>query len=188
MAVAKPSEKDLEYIKRIEAMSWKDLRALWEFIKAGQTPDWEGGKAFEHLVIRAFRLNGLEAEYPYDVPPGGKPIEQIDGLVHLQCYAFLIECKDKDVVDVEAITKLRDQLLRRPATTMGCVFTTGNFTAPALTKADMSVPHRVLLWSERDVEECLKNENFAAVLLEKYRTLCKYGLIDHSPNYKGLEV
>jgi Restriction endonuclease len=187
-AVAKPSEKDLEYIKRTEAMSWKDLNTLWERIKADETPDWEGGKAFEHLVVRAFKLNGLEAEYPYDVPPGGKPIEQIDGLVHLQSHTFLIECKDRDSVDIEAIAKLRNQLLRRPETTLGCVFTTGEFTEPALIITDFSVPHRILLWSGFEIEDCLKKENFGAVLLEKYRFLCKYGLTDHSPNYKGREV
>lgn len=187
--MAKPSEKDLEYITRAEAMSWDDLNALWELIKVDQTPDWEGGKAFEHLVVRAFKLNGLDAEYPYDVPPRGKPIEQIDGLVHLQCHTFLIECKDKkDSVDIEAIAKLRNQLLRRPETTLGCVFTTSEFTEPALIITDFSVPHRILLWSELDIERCLKQRDSATVLLEKYRFLCKYGLTDHSPYYKGLEV
>jgi hypothetical protein len=96
IAVAKSSGKDLEYAARAEAMSWKDLNALWQLIKAGETPDWENGKAFEYLVIRAFRLNKLEADYPYVVPPGGKPLEQIDGLVYLQSSAFLVECKDRE--------------------------------------------------------------------------------------------
>jgi hypothetical protein len=77
--VARPSEKDLDYVNRAERMSWKDLAGLWEQIKAHQTPDWDKGKALEHLVIRAFRLNKLEADYPYNVSPGGKSIEQIDG-------------------------------------------------------------------------------------------------------------
>jgi hypothetical protein len=189
ITVAKPSEKDLEYVKRTEAMKWKELNALWKRIKADETqPDWEKGKALEHLVIRAFRLNGLEAEYPYHVPPGGKPLEQMDGLVHLHCYTFLIECKDKDSVDIVAIAKLRNQLERRPGTTFGCVFTTGSFTDEALIITDFSAPHRILLWDELDIERCLKNKNFGAVLLEKYRHLCKYGLTDHSLNYKRLEV
>lgn len=186
--MAKPSEKDLEYLRRAEALSWEDLDALWELIKANQTPDWEGGKAFEHLVIRAFRLNGLDAEYPYDVPPGGKPIEQIDGLVLLQCHTFLIECKDQDTVDIEAVAKLRNQLLRRPETTLGCLFTTGEFTEPALVLTDFAVPHRILLWSDGDVERCLKQRDFGSVLSNKYRILCKYGLTDRSPNYRGLET
>ena len=169
-------------------MSWRDLAALWEQIKAGSTPGWHEGKALEHLVVRAFRLSKLEAEYPYDVPPGGKAIEQIDGIVHLNCYTFLVECKDRETVDIEAIAKLRNQLLRRPDTTFGCVFTADRFTAPALILADFAVPHRILLWSGIDIEKCIKRKSFAAMLLDKYRHLCKYGLTDHSPSYRGLEV
>jgi hypothetical protein len=152
--VAKPSERDLEYITRAEKMAWKDLNGLWEQIKAGKTPGWDGGKALEHLVIRAFRLNKLEAEYPYDVPPRGKLIEQIDGLVYLSGCTFLIECKDKETVDIVAIAKLRNQLLRRPDTTFGCVFTADRFTDPALILAGFSLPHRILLWSGVDIESC----------------------------------
>ena len=81
--------------------------ALDEVTLRENTAGWDEGQALEHLVIRAFRLNKLEAEYPYDVPPGGKAIEQIDGLVYLNCYTFLIECKDKETVDIEAIAKGR---------------------------------------------------------------------------------
>jgi hypothetical protein len=88
--VAKPSEKALEYVHRVEAMDWTELAVLWSAIQKEDTPDWEGGKALEHLVIRAFKLSGLEAESPYDVPPGGKPIEQIDGFVALGNLVFLI--------------------------------------------------------------------------------------------------
>jgi hypothetical protein len=77
--MAKPKDRDLEYIKRAEKMDWKALRKLWKGIQAEKTPDWDGGKALEHLGVRAFKLSGLEVEYPYDVPPGGKPLEQIDG-------------------------------------------------------------------------------------------------------------
>jgi hypothetical protein len=169
-------------------MAWKDLNKLWSQINAGETPGWESGKALEHLVIRAFRINGLEAEYPYDVPPGGAVLEQIDGLVHMDCHTFLVECKDKDTVDIEAIAKLRNQLLRRPDTTLGCVFAADRFTDPALILADFSVPHRILLWSGLDIDVCLKKKSFRGMLLDKYRHLCKFGLTDHSPSYKDLEV
>lgn len=186
--MARPSETDLEYIRRIEKLSWKDLLALWQGIKSGQTPGWQEGKALEHLVIRAFRLSKLEADYPYDVPPGGKAIEQIDGLVYLEALIFLIECKDRKTVEIEAIAKLRNQLLRRPDTTFGCVFTPDRFTTPALILTDFSVPHRILLWSGIEIEDCLRRRDFAATLLEKYRHLCKYGLTDHSLSYKDLEL
>lgn len=169
-------------------MDWDRIADLWEQIKTGNTPEWEGGKAFEYLIVRAFELDQLEVEYPYEVPPGGKPIEQIDGLVHCNSYTFLIECKDKDTVDIEAIAKLRNQLLRRPDTTFGCVFTSGDFTAPALLLTDFSLPHRILLWPQIDIDECVRNRCFSKTLLDKYRHLCKYGLTDHSPNYRELEA
>jgi hypothetical protein len=185
--MAKPKNQDLEYIKRAEKMDWKALRKLWKTIQAGVTPDWDGGKALEHLVVRAFRLSGLEAEYPYDVPPGGKPLEQIDGLVRLDFATFLIECKDKDTVDIEVLAKLRNQLLRRPDITLGCVFTVGDFTLPALTLADFAAPQRILLWAGVDIDDCLTVGDFQATLREKYRHLCKYGMTDRSPNYKEFD-
>jgi hypothetical protein len=143
--VARPSEKDLRYIRWIDAMGWQDLRMLWDTIKGGNTPGWDQGKALEHLVIRAFKLGGVDAEYPYHVPPGGRILEQIDGVVF-------------------------------------------HFTEPALIIADLSVPHRILLWSELDIGESLRNESFAATLRSKYRSLCMYGLTDHSPYYQKFEV
>lgn len=185
--MAKPKDRDLEYIKTAEKMGWKELQKLWKAIRAGNTPNWDGGKALEHLVIRAFRLSKLDAEYPYDVPPGGNPLEQIDGLVRMDFVTFLIECKDKESVDIEAIAKLRNQLLRRPDTTLGCVLTPDDFTVPALTLADFAVPHRILLWAGVDIDECLAAKDFQTTLREKYRHLCKYGMTDRSPNYKELE-
>ncbi len=186
--MAEPSVKDLEYIKRAEKMKWKALSSLWGQIKAGSTPGWDNGKALEHLVVRAFRLGNLDAEYPYHVPLRGRILEQIDGFVFMESLCFLLECKDEDATDIEAISKLRIQLLRRPESTLGCVFTRHHFTEPALTLTDISVPHRILLWSEFDIEESLKKESFADTLRAKYRNLCMYGLEDHSPFYKQLEV
>jgi len=189
--MAAKSDADKEYIARAEKMGWEELSALWEQIKAGRAgkaEGWEDGKALEHLVVRAFLLSGLPAEYPFDVPPGGKAFEEIDGLVVMGSNTFLFECKDKPKVAIEVIAKLINQLLRRPGTTLGCVFTSGGFTSTALLLADFSVPHRILLWSGRDIEEGLKNRNFNKPLSEKYHNLCKYGLTDHSPNYEELEV
>jgi hypothetical protein len=169
-------------------MQWPEIDTLWAQIQKDDTPDWAGGKALEYLVVRSFALSKLEVEYPYDVPPGGKPLEQIDGLVYLNCHTFLIECKDKETIDIEAIAKLRNQLLRRPETTLGCVFVFGKFSAPALIITDFSVPHRILLWSDVDIDASIKNRDFAGALLEKYRHLCRHGLTDHSPYYREFEV
>jgi hypothetical protein len=127
--VAQPSEKALEYKQRAQGLSWDALRRLWRRIKEGSTSDWDEGKAFEHLVIRAFELSKLRVEYPFDVPPGGSIFEQIDGMVFLADTPFLVECKDRESVDVLAIAKLRHQLQRRPPATMGCVCITGKVHA-----------------------------------------------------------
>ena len=186
--MANPSEKAIADKERARSMSWSDLRKLWEDIVADKTDDWHEGKALEHLIIRGFELSKLKVEYPYDVPPGGKPIEQIDGLVYLDAIPFLIECKDKEKVDVEAIAKLRNQLLRRPPTTMGCVFVSGEFTAPALILTDLICPLQITLWPGFDIEAAIDSKDFESVLRKKFENLCMYGLTDHSPNYKRLEA
>lgn len=96
------------------------------------------------------------------MPPHGVTIEQIDGLVHLDCHTFLIECKNKETVDIEAIAKLQNQLLRWPNTTFGCVFAAERF----------SVPHRILLGSGMDIGACLMKKSFRGMLLDKCRHLC----------------
>lgn len=178
--MARPSKTALEYKRRARGLSWEALRRLWRRIKEGSTPDWDEGKAFEHLVIRAFELSKLRVEYPFDVPPGGSILEQIDGMVFLAETPFLIECQDKDSVDVLAIAKLRHQLLRRPPATMGCVCIAGKFTQSALVLADLAVPQQIVLWSEEDIETALGDKDFKSPLAAKYRDLCMYGLTDHS--------
>jgi hypothetical protein len=73
--MARPSERDIRYKETAQKLTWDDLLGLWQAIKDEVTPNWDEGKALEHLVIRAFELAGLRVEYPYDVPPGGRPIE-----------------------------------------------------------------------------------------------------------------
>jgi hypothetical protein len=89
--MAKPSAKSKSDKQRAQAMGWPDLQDLWQAIISDTVSGWDQGKAFEHLVVRGFELSGLRVEYPYDVPPGGRPIEQIDGLVYLGESPFLIE-------------------------------------------------------------------------------------------------
>lgn len=186
--MARPSEQSIRDKTRARGLSWDGLASLWSRIKTGTTDDWHEGKALEHLVIRAFELSGLRVEYPYDVPPGGKPLEQIDGLVFLRDIPFLLECKDEEKIDVEPIAKLYSKLLRRPPVTMGCVFIKGEFTSPALTLADHMIPHRMILWSGDDIDTALTRRDFQAALWEKYYDLCRYGLMDHSSHFRATKV
>jgi hypothetical protein len=186
--MANPSSRSLDYVDAIEEMKWPELRALWIKIKDGNTPGWDPGKALEHLIVRAFRLSKLDAEYPYDVPPGGKPLEQIDGVIYFEGLVFLIESKDTKSEDISAIAKLKMQLDRRPATVFGMIFLTGPLTMPAIELTSITPPHRILLWQTQDIEAAIKAKNFRAALQQKYRKLCRYGLIDGSSHWRDLEV
>jgi hypothetical protein len=104
--MAHPSRKALAYVEKAQKMDWSDLIELWGQIKRGHTPGWEAGKALGHLIVRAFKLSDLDAEYSYDVPLTGKPIEQIDGIIYLDDLAFLIECKDVHRVNARVIAKM----------------------------------------------------------------------------------
>ena len=54
--------------------------------------------------------------------PGGKPLEQIDALVYLNDIALLVERKDKDKVDIEAVAKLQSQPGARSVTGLAACY------------------------------------------------------------------
>ncbi|MGV7207581.1 hypothetical protein ACLB1G_06985 [Oxalobacteraceae bacterium A2-2] len=137
--------------------------------------------------MRGLELSGLEVEYGFNVPPAGKPIEQIDGAVYLNELVFLIECKDMARNDMAVIAKIRHQLERRPPTVFGCIFVAGVFTKPALDVTDITAPQRTLLWQEEDVFAGLEQQDLRAILLRKYRNLCRFGMTDYAHLYQGME-
>lgn len=174
------SRKAIQQRERAKALGWADVERLWSDVQDRKAADWDAGKALEHLVIRAFSLSGLRVEYPYEVPFGGGTLEQVDGMVYLGDVPFLIECKDSDSVDIEVIAKLRNQLSRRPPSTMGCVFTSGGFTGPAIILANFAVPHRITLCGREDISAAVAARDFAGLLQRKYHDLCMFGLTDYS--------
>ncbi len=133
-------------------------------------PGWEPGKAFEYLVVRAFELDGCRVRYPYRVrwPGDDSEIEQVDDTVYVDGLACLIESKDAEAQDIVPIAKMRNQLLRRPASVIGAIFSRAGFTPPARLLATFAVPQTVLLWDGGDVAGCLETESFRDLLLEKY--------------------
>jgi len=180
---------DAEYQSRISEYKWSDLLDLWQAIKAGDTPDWDAGKAFEYLVLQAFKLESAHVFWPYGVTLGDvtgtetrEILEQIDGFVHTNDgLACLVECKDEtDPVNVEPIAKLRNQLLRRPSTVIGIVFSRSGFTAPALLLARFTAPQVILLWGGDEVEFALREECFCQGLTAKYRVCIAKGLPDYN--------
>jgi hypothetical protein len=177
-----PTSAELEAkIKLIE--NWDGLRSLWEEIKSGTPQGWQGGDALQYLVIRAFELDPDEraaVRYPYGVPLFGETkVEEIDGAVHLSGLSCLVESKDwGKKVPIGPIVKMRSQLLRRPAGTVGIMFSRTTFTRPAIYLAHFTMPQAVLLWSGSDLEFALREGRICRFLRFKHRTACEDGIPD----------
>lgn len=120
---------------------------------------WKNGKLLEYVVLRAFELEGAEVTWPYSINMKGDGIvEQIDGAFHWNSYHVLTECKDYDSnVNVEPFSKMRNQLLRRPSFTVGCIFVRNSFTEPAIALSRFCAPQTILLWSGEEFEYCIEN-------------------------------
>jgi hypothetical protein len=168
---------------RIKLLDWAGLRGLWAAIKAGNTPEWGEGEALEYLVIRAFELDTTEeavVRYPYEVSLFGEKVEEIDGVVHLPGLTCLVESKDlaKNVA-IAPIVKMRSQLLRRPAGTIGLIFSKRAFTTPAVYLAHFMMPQAVLLWPASDIQIALDEERICEFLRQQYRVCCENGIPDY---------
>jgi hypothetical protein len=91
-------------IARMQAMNWRELQRLWKQLEGGVSNEWAPGKALEHLILRAFQLDGANVSWPYRVALQGQEIEQIDGAVFCEGISCLIECKDTaSPVNIEPI-------------------------------------------------------------------------------------
>ncbi|MBA4000162.1 hypothetical protein [Brevundimonas sp.] len=175
-----PKKKGKNYTAEIRALDWASLNTLWGKILKGQTPGWPSGIAFEHLVLRAFELEGAVVTWPYNVRLEDQVVEQIDGLVSVDGMIFLAESKDlKTDVNVEPIAKLRNQLLRRPAGVVGCVFSSKGFTLPSKTLAQYMSPQAILLWHGSEIELLLGAKGgFVQALKKKHYWLVRAGVPD----------
>lgn len=178
-----PSSAELE--AKIKSIAdWDGLRGLWAEINAGTIDDWEAGKALEYLVIRAFELDPDEkpiVRYPYVVPLFGENVEEIDGAVHLPGLSCLVESKDwSKKIPIEPIVKMRSQLLRRPAGTIGIVFSKQGFTDPARYLAHFAAPQAVLLWSGAELDWAFKEGRMCSFLRLKHRACCEHAIPDYN--------
>jgi hypothetical protein len=172
---------DLE--ARIRLLDWAGLRALWAAIKAGNAAGWEPGEALEYLVLRAFELDASEpvaVRYPYEVSLFGEIVEEIDGAVHLPGLSCLVESKDWDKkVGIGPIVKMRSQLLRRPAGTVGLLFSRTGFTTGATWLAHFTMPQAVLLWSGSALDIALESGRICECLRWKYRACVEQAVPDY---------
>jgi hypothetical protein len=170
-----------EYEQRITSYGWDDLLNLWSQIQSGDNPDWEPGKALEYLVLRAFQLEGSEVIYPYSVVIEEEELAQIDGAIYSDGLSCLIECKDlAERANIEPLAKMRNQLLRRPASTIGVVFSRNGFTYAAIALARYIAPQTILLWTGDEIEYALGLRQMRPSLLAKYRFCVQQGI----PNYR----
>jgi hypothetical protein len=164
---------------RIKLLGWKELRDLWNVIKSGPAPGWEEGEAFEYLVLRAFELDKQEpasVRYPYEVSLFDEKVEEIDGAVHLPGLSCLVESKDWDKnVAIGPIAKMRSQLLRRPAGTVGVLFAKKEFTQPAIYLAHFTMPQAILLWPGVELEKALHEGRICQFLRKKLQSAWRRG-------------
>ncbi|MEP1080140.1 restriction endonuclease [Leptolyngbya sp. PL-A3] len=171
---------DAEYRQQIQTYDRGQLIELWQAIAARNTPGWDSGKAFEYLILRAFELEDAEVTYPYSVVLEEEEVEQIDGVIYSNGLACLVECKDlADRVNIEPIAKMRNQLLRRPAATVGMVFSYSGFTYAATILARYVAPQTILLWTGDEIAYALDQQCFSQSLRLKYRVCIEQG----TPNY-----
>ena len=164
-------------------MDREALLRLWQGIQNGDTPDWPSGRAFEYLIIRAFELDGATVRYPYTVSfrDSGNALEQIDGAVHHAGLSVLIEAKDQaDPLSVEPIAKMRNQLLRRPAASIGAIFSRSGFSEAARHLAAFMAPQAVLLWGRKETDLMLARSGMCEALVTKYRFAVEEGLTDYN--------
>ncbi len=165
-----------------QAMDRGSLLELWERVKGRSVPvgEWPAGGAFEHLVVRAFELEGAEVRWPYQVtyPQKFGAVEQIDGVVRLDGMAFLLESKDLDeAASIEALAKLRFRLEARPPGTMGVLFSANDFTLATEVFAQFASPLNVLLWGRTDLDLALP----CGLMVEGLRAKLKYAVEDGLP-------
>jgi hypothetical protein len=139
-------------------------------------PEWPRGTALEYLILRAFQLEGAKVTWPFLVyppknrqQPGKVRLEQIDGAIYFSGYAFLVEAKDRDdPIDFSAVAKLKAQLLRRPHSVFGAVFSISEFTDAALALADLLPPPNVLLWGGPEIDLALRRQRLCAGMELQY--------------------
>ncbi|NEP62473.1 MAG: hypothetical protein F6K31_37015 [Symploca sp. SIO2G7] len=182
--------RSADYQARIQTYGQAQLLQLWEAIKNRHIPDWPSGKALEYLVLRAFQLEGANVTYPYDVRVGeviapydlknrNDTIEQIDDAIYCDGLACLVETKDQmQPIKVDPIAKMRNQLQRRHASTIGVVFSRSGFTSPVFIFAQSLSPQMVLLWNGEEIEYSLTKSHMRDSLVKKYRACIEKGTSD----------
>jgi hypothetical protein len=170
-----------DYVADIRRKDKVQLQSMLRDIGMGvRISRWPAGRAFEHVILRAFELEDASVQWPFSVTLNSETVEQIDGAVHSDGFHCLIEAKDySDPVNIEPVAKLRNQLIRRPAGTMGLIFARSGFTEPAKILTRMISPLNILLWEFGELEQALDNETMRQALKTKYLYAVEYAMPDY---------
>ena len=84
----------------------------------------------------------------------------------------------KGNIAIGPLAKLRNQLLRRPAATIGFIFSSHGFTSPAVQLAHFALPQAILLWTGAEVERALDQRRVCEYAELKFRACVDRGLPD----------
>jgi hypothetical protein len=185
--------KTEEYRNRILTLGHTGLLKMWDNIQAGtELAGWPRGKALEYLLLRAFQLEGAEVSWPYGVGlrQMHSQLEQIDGAIYFDGVSCLVECKDqhkKKNLKAVPIIKLKAQLMRRPRSTIGAVFSIGGFTPEATTLVQMLSPTDVLLWRGAEIDLALRRQRLCDGMRRKLRYAVEYGFPDLDLTEEGFQ-
>lgn len=170
------SERNMMYV--VQGYDWIMLKKFWQKIKNGTT-GWSEGKALEYMLVRAFDLEGAEVVYPYNNVVFNAQ-EQLDGFIFIKeiGVGFIIECKDwKNNVAFDELAKLHGRLTYRMASTYGLFLSRSGYSPSAIEMMYMLHPHRILLWSFDEIDECFKKHKFIKALKYKYQ----YAMVTADP-------
>ena len=167
-------------------MGWSELREMWDKIQKGTATGWDPGKAFEYLIPRAFQLDGARIKWPYRIALYEEIVEQIDGVVEAAGLYCLLENKDwNKAISIDPIAILRNQLQRRPAATIGMVFSRSGYTDAALLLARYLSGQTILLWHPGEITLALVKEKIVPLLTAKYRACVESGVPDADTESMG---
>lgn len=99
----------------------------------------------------------------------------------------MLECKDqKPPLNVEPIAKLRNQLMRRPASAIGLLFSMSGYTAPAQVLASHLGAQTILLWHPEEIELAVTKKRITPLLEAKFKACVEDGLHDIDTTAMGI--
>ena len=172
----------VDYVAKIGSADTARLLQMLDDLSGGvPILGWAKGKAFEHVILQSFLLEGAEVRWPFEVREGRHAIEQIDGAIYCDGFFCLVESKDYgDAINVEPIAKLRNQLARRPAGTLGLIFARSGYTPSAKHLVKMHVPLNILLWEFEELRMAVADRKIIPALRKKFRYAVEQALPDYN--------